>query len=227
MATEGSYTKGIRKRAEILDVAREVFAQEGYRGTTLRQVARLCNLSVMGVMHYFDSKEDLLVQVLRQRDLRDEAAGHAVGQQGNLMSVLERNAEEPGLVALHATMAAAAADPAHPAAAYFKERHDRLMRLAEDAHFGDRTVPGEEERSFFRTTARALLAMADGLQQQWLVDPTVDVAGTMEVLLRQVSGRLQGRRAFWWAGTPVHHVNVLQGFRAGPVPAAGKCDRSV
>ena len=75
MAIRGSYAKGIAKRAEILDVALEVFAVEGYRGTSLRKVASLCNLSLAGVMHYFDSKEDLLVQILRERDDRNEIIG--------------------------------------------------------------------------------------------------------------------------------------------------------
>ncbi|MFJ6415868.1 TetR/AcrR family transcriptional regulator [Paeniglutamicibacter sp. NPDC091659] len=192
MATRGSYAKGIIKRAEILDVALEVFAKEGYRGTSLRKVAHLCNLSLAGVMHYFESKEDLLVQILRKKDLRDEIVGNDVEQQGNLTAVLNRSTQEPGLVALYVTMVAAAADPAHPAAAYFKERYDRLMKLAEDSYYADKPNPTEDELAFFRTMTRASLAMADGLQQQWLVDRDVDVAGTMEAFLQQVRTNVEG-----------------------------------
>ena len=186
MATRGSYAKGIAKRAEILDVALEVFAKEGYRGTSLRKVAHLCSLSLAGVMHYFDSKEDLLVQILRKRDLRDEIDGDDVKQQVNFLEILGRNEEEPGLVALYVTMAAAAVDPEHPAAAYFKERNDRLMKIAEDSYFAARPTPSEEEAAYFRVMTRSSLAMADGLQQQWLVDPTVDVTGTMAIFLDQI-----------------------------------------
>ena len=186
MATRGSYAKGIVKRAEILDVALEVFAKEGYRGTSLRKVAHLCNLSLAGVMHYFESKEDLLVQILRTKDQRDEIVGNDVEQLGNLSAVLNRSTQEPGLVALYVTMAAAASDPAHPAAAYFKERYERLMKLAEESYYQDRPNPTPEELAFFRTMTRASLALADGLQQQWLADRSVDVTGTMEAFLRQV-----------------------------------------
>ncbi|GAA1498334.1 TetR/AcrR family transcriptional regulator [Paeniglutamicibacter kerguelensis] len=195
MATRGSYAKGIVKRAEILDVALEVFAKEGYRGTSLRKVAHLCNLSLAGVMHYFESKEDLLVQILRKKDLRDEIVGNDVVQQGNFTTVLNRNTQEPGLVALYVTMVAAASDPAHPAAAYFKERYDRLMKLAEDSYYEDKPNPTEEELAFFRTMTRASLAMADGLQQQWLVDRNIDVAGTMEIFLQQVRTFVEGAYA--------------------------------
>lgn len=186
MATRGSYAKGIAKRAEILDVALEVFGKEGYRGTSLRKVAHLCNLSLAGVMHYFDSKEDLLVQILRKRDLRDEVSGDDVKQQGKLLEILGRTSEEPGLAALYVTMAAAAVDPEHPAAAYLKERYEHLMEIAEESYFQSRPAPSDEELSYFRTMTRSTLAMADGLQLQWLVDPSVDVAGTMAVFLEQI-----------------------------------------
>ena len=146
-------------------------------------------------MHYFESKEDLLVQILRKKDLRDEIVGNDVVQQGNFTTVLNRNTQEPGLVALYVTMVAAASDPAHPAAAYFKERYDRLMKLAEDSYYEDKPNPTEEELAFFRTMTRASLAMADGLQQQWLVDRNIDVAGTMEIFLQQVRTFVEGAHA--------------------------------
>ena len=186
MATRGSYAKGIAKRAEILDVALEVFAKEGYRGTSLRKVAQLCNLSLAGVMHYFDSKEDLLVQILRKRDLRDEGASSKEELEGNFLASLAKMDDEPGLVALYVTMVAAAVDPNHPAAAYFKERYDRLLKVAEELYYADRPAPSLEERGQFRLMTRSVLAMADGLQQQWLVDPTLDVASTMKLALAQI-----------------------------------------
>lgn len=192
MATRGSYAKGIAKRAEILDVALEVFAKEGYRGTSLRKVAQLCNLSLAGVMHYFDSKEDLLVQILRKRDLRDECTVNEQGisnkeeLEGNFLANLAKMDDEPGLVALYVTMVAAAVDPDHPAAKYFKERYERLLRVSEEVFFANVTEPSLEERGQFRLMTRSVLAMADGLQQQWLVDPTIDVASTMKLAMAQI-----------------------------------------
>lgn len=185
MAIRGSYAKGIAKRAEILDVALEVFAVEGYRGTSLRKVASLCDLSLAGVMHYFDSKEDLLVQILRERDARNEISGTLAEQEGRFEDILGQGPNEPGLIALYVTMAAAAADPAHPAAAYFEERNARLLKLSEDSYYADKPKPSSEELQYFHAMTRMVLATADGLQQQWLVDRSVDVVGTMKLLMEQ------------------------------------------
>ncbi|MBV1778081.1 TetR/AcrR family transcriptional regulator [Paeniglutamicibacter sp. ABSL32-1] len=185
MAIRGSYAKGIAKRAEILDVALEVFAVEGYRGTSLRKVASLCDLSLAGVMHYFESKEDLLVQILRERDARNEIDGTIEEQEGRLADVLGQGHSEPGLIALFVTMAAAAADPEHPAAAYFQERNARLMQISEESYYRDKPRPSEEELEYFRAMTRMVLATADGLQQQWLVDRSLDVVGTMKLLMEQ------------------------------------------
>jgi AcrR family transcriptional regulator len=185
MAIRGSYAKGVAKRAEILDVALEVFAVEGYRGTSLRKVAGLCNLSLAGVMHYFDSKEDLLVQILRERDSRNEINGTLEEQEGRFADVLGQGHNEPGLIALYITMAAAAADPAHPAATYFQERNARLLKLSTDSYYSGKPTPSAEELKYFHAMTRMVLATADGLQQQWLVDRSVDVVGTMKLLMEQ------------------------------------------
>ncbi|MGB9034454.1 MAG: helix-turn-helix domain-containing protein [Paeniglutamicibacter sp.] len=185
MAIRGSYAKGIAKRAEILDVALEVFALEGYRGTSLRKVASLCNLSLAGVMHYFDSKEDLLVQILRRRDARNEITGTLEQQEDRFADVLGQAPSEPGLIALYVTMAAAAANPEHPAAAYFQERNARLLKISEDSYYAGKATPSAEELEYFRTMTRLVLAAADGLQLQWLVDRSIDVVGTMQELMSQ------------------------------------------
>ena len=185
MAIRGSYAKGIAKRAEILDVALEVFAVEGYRGTSLRKVASLCDLSLAGVMHYFDSKEDLLVQILRERDTRNEISGTIEEQEGRFADILGQGHQEPGLIALYVTMAAAAADPEHPAAAYFRERNARLLKISEDSYYADKPSPSAEEIQYLHAVTRMVLATADGLQQQWLVDRSIDVVGTMKLLMEQ------------------------------------------
>ena len=51
MARDGVYAKGRLKREEILDVALEVFSDEGARATSLRTLAARCGLTVAGVRH--------------------------------------------------------------------------------------------------------------------------------------------------------------------------------
>lgn len=47
-------------RQEILEVALELFSQQGYEGTTLRQVAEEMGFSVAAIYYHFKAKDDLL-----------------------------------------------------------------------------------------------------------------------------------------------------------------------
>ncbi|MFZ4841874.1 TetR/AcrR family transcriptional regulator [Mycetocola saprophilus] len=165
--------KGTRQREKILTVALEVFADEGYRGTSLRTVAARCELSLAGVMHYFESREDLLVQILQRRDDVDAATISAEHPIRDFIAVLEANTTRPGLVELFVTMSAAASSPDHPAAAYFRERYARIVdELCEFLdQRGDTRPLADRARD-----ARALIALADGLQQQWVTNRTLSIA---------------------------------------------------
>lgn len=182
----GRYAKGIEKREEILRTALEVFARDGYRGTSLRTVAERCGLSPAGLLHYFDSREDMLTQVLVARD--DEAAGQFDGDAwAGLRRIVHRDKAQPGLVALFVTLAAAARDPSHPAHEPLAARYERLLaRAAQEIR--DRQEAGVvDARLDPDAVARLVVAVADGAQLRWLVDPTADLAGPLGTL-----GRLLG-----------------------------------
>lgn len=48
----------------VLLAALELFVTTGYHGTTVRDVARKCGMSVSGMYHYHPSKQDMLVRIL-------------------------------------------------------------------------------------------------------------------------------------------------------------------
>ncbi|MFD7922644.1 TetR/AcrR family transcriptional regulator [Streptomyces sp. NPDC059740] len=183
MPKRGPYEKGEAKRAEILRVALEIFAAEGYRGTSLRKVAAACDLSLPGLMHYFASKEDLLTQVLRMRDETARLRQVGEGDAGQVHEVIQEAVKTPGLVELFVSMAAAASDPAHPAHAHFAERYPLLreratavVQQAMDEGRYVRAVPPER-------VANLLIAVIDGIQLQWLIDRTVDMEQPFDDLL--------------------------------------------
>jgi AcrR family transcriptional regulator len=178
MAKRGPYRKGEAKRSEILATALQIFAAEGYRGTSLRKVAAQCGLSMPGIMHYFSSREDLLTQVLMKRD-EEARARHGSGLTlPTALEVLGENQRTPGLVELFVSLAAAASDTSHPAHAFFDGRY-RAFRatLAERIARAQRAgrirsdVPAER-------LATLLLAVADGVQLQWMTDRTIDMRQT-------------------------------------------------
>jgi len=189
MAKRGPYEKGEAKRSEILHAALEIFAAEGYRGTSLRKVAAKCNLSLPGLMHYFDSKEDLLTQVLRMRDETARVRQVERDDPKSYREIIREGANTPGLVELFVSMAAAASDPAHPAHAHFAERYPVLrervadfVRARADEGRINTSIPPERLAVLF-------IAVADGIQLQWLIDRSTDMEQPIEDLMRILDPR--------------------------------------
>lgn len=68
-AGDGDERKGRKGRAtaeRILDVAEEVFAEKGYEGATLRDVAKAAGLRTPSLYNHFDSKDALYAAVLER-----------------------------------------------------------------------------------------------------------------------------------------------------------------
>ena len=61
------------RRAQIIDEATRLIGERGYYGFTLQQVADACGVTVAGVLHHAGTKERLLLDVVEERDRRDEA----------------------------------------------------------------------------------------------------------------------------------------------------------
>lgn len=186
----GPYRAGRVRRREIIDAATEVFAAEGYRGGSLRDIARSLDLSPGLIVHHFGSKEQLLVAVLEAKDLstklgveRGPLPGHFAG---SLVEVVAANELRPGLLLLFATLAAEAVHPEHPAHEFFVRRYARLTgyiaeRLTEEAAQGrwTPTAPTHE-------VASMILAAMDGLQTQWLLGRDFPMATRFADMLRHL-----------------------------------------
>lgn len=186
MARRGSYAKGIAKREEILTVALDLVAQQGFRRTSIKDIADAVGLTQAGLLHYFDSKDELWVEILRRRDEIDLAHDwHAEDPAALLAAIVRHNTEVPGLVQMFVNLSAAAAtDPEHPAHEYFRERYERSRRdlsadfraMQQDGRLRADVDPVE--------LTSVLLAVSDGMQIQWLYDPTRDMAQHVELVAR-------------------------------------------
>jgi len=49
-----------RRLAKLLDHAAHIFCEKGYAGASMRDLSRAAGMSLAGLYHYFESKEDLL-----------------------------------------------------------------------------------------------------------------------------------------------------------------------
>ncbi len=189
MAQRGSYAKGIAKREEILTTALQVIAREGYRGASVKELADAVGLSQAGLLHYFDSKDELFTEILRKRDELDLETYRAEGDVDPLrafLRVMRHNAEVPGLVELYTRLAAEASDHAHPAHRFFSERraamHTLFDGMIEQGKSAGRYPTDLDTASF----GIVVNAVADGLQTMWLQDPTIDMASELERLLESL-----------------------------------------
>ncbi|MCU1680892.1 MAG: transcriptional regulator [Amycolatopsis sp.] len=162
-SSRGPYAKGLAKRAEILRVALEAYAKAGSAGPTLKSIAESVQLTEAGVLHYFGSKDELLVAILQARDASASERYDLTTYDG-VFDYLNDVVRTPGLARLFVEMTAAASQPDHPAAAFMEDHAKGVRELIT-------TLLGREDDS----AARILLAVTDGLQIQWLRDPTLDV----------------------------------------------------
>ncbi|GAA3140624.1 AcrR family transcriptional regulator [Kribbella aluminosa] len=62
--TPGRRPGGPDTRGEILDAARESFADKGFAATSMRAVARRAGVDAALVHHYFDSKDELFIEAM-------------------------------------------------------------------------------------------------------------------------------------------------------------------
>ncbi|GGR89819.1 TetR family transcriptional regulator [Streptomyces humidus] len=171
------------RRAEIVRAALAVIAERGYRGASMAAVAERVGLTQQGLLHHFPTKDALLVAVLRERDQWD-ALPDTRWRVDLLASLVEYNAMRPGVVQTFSALLGESVTEGHPAREYFTERYTRVrasMAAALRAEYGDRLPNGlTPER-----TAPLLVAVMDGLQYQWLLDPeSVDMPGAFRDFLR-------------------------------------------
>lgn len=155
------------RRLLILDTSMAIVSEEGFKGLSLREVARRCGMSAPGLMHYYPDMPTLLMALLERRDEIDEIAlGDRLADATDLRSVLDRvvdyNADHPAPAQMYAMVQAEALDQNHPARAYFEGRSTRWS-AAVGRLLGPDAVPTE--------LLRILPAVLDGLQMHWLLNP--------------------------------------------------------
>ena len=57
-------------KEKLLEVAASLFASRGFRGTSIRDIAREMDMSISNIYHYFGNKEGLLLEILKHASIR-------------------------------------------------------------------------------------------------------------------------------------------------------------
>ncbi|MGW4098506.1 MULTISPECIES: TetR/AcrR family transcriptional regulator [unclassified Mycobacterium] len=194
MPAVGRYAKGEVKRAEIKAAALALLERDGEAGASMRLIAKEAGISLAGVMHYFPTRDLLLTEIQRDGDAKFEEwyrnsdvdidPGEALAQ------AMVDKASKPGSGTVYLSLAAAAAiDPSHPAAQYLRERYVRIRDVVADyvrRRQAAGTLPEYVDAEF---VAAALISAADGIQIQWMSDPSIDMGGHVRAVWERLLSR--------------------------------------
>jgi len=184
----GAYAKTAERRRTILATALEVFAESGFRGASIREIASRVGMTDTGVLHHFGGKGKLLLEVVKQKEDEDaEALGDPY-----LRDLVAKNGTRSGTVRLFTTLSAESTDPEHPAHDHFVNRYESVRahvteRLAQESA-GGRISPTVDPS----LAARIMLAVMDGLQIQWLLDPSLEMDAAYNDFVDHYFGNVDG-----------------------------------
>jgi AcrR family transcriptional regulator len=189
------FAKGEDRRQRIMAVAERLLARNGWRSTSLAQIAKEAGVTPAGLLHHFESKEQLLNAVLGARDADDDA--HADYHSGDLITELSRVPERferaPELIGTFTVLLVENIAPDAPL-------HDRMHKRYRDAVdiITDIIKRGQSDGSFrpdFDAVSKAveILAFINGMETLWLLDPSIPLTevfkGYAESLRRELAPR--------------------------------------
>jgi AcrR family transcriptional regulator len=169
--------KGEDRRQRILAVAQRLLTRNGWRNTTLAQIAGEAGVTPAGLLHHFESKDQLLHAVLDARDLDDDS--HA-DRAGDLLVEIARVADRfdraPEMLGTFTVLLAESILPDAPL-------HDRMLaRQREAIDIVAELIRLGQADGRYRTDidpaikAVEILAFVHGMETIWLLDPSIPLS---------------------------------------------------
>jgi AcrR family transcriptional regulator len=165
------------RREEILQEATTLFGIHGFRGTTLSLVAEAVGLTEPGLLHYFPNKVNLLQSVLEYRDQQDEEKIIKMFQDDNpplfegFKKLVAENEKKPELVRLFTVLVGESFRKEHPSHTYFVNRYTNAKKQSSEYLSNYLERRGLAPDCDIDQLAALILAVMDGLQIQWLLNP--------------------------------------------------------
>ena len=166
-----------QRKEQVIRAAIRFFGQNGYHGARLADIAKAAGVTEPGLLHHYSSKEQLLMDVLAERDRIDRerfnpsGRGAAGDLLASLQSLVEYNQTVPGLVQLFTVLVAESIDEQHPGHEFFMRRYQfvrqrnlEALRQAQKRGEVRDDIPAED-------LLVLVFGLMDGLQIQWLYEP--------------------------------------------------------
>ncbi|OFL64142.1 MULTISPECIES: TetR/AcrR family transcriptional regulator [unclassified Brevibacterium] len=188
----------------ILRAALSCFADKGFHGTSIRQIADRAGLSVPGLYHHWKSKYDLLLAVIRYAMTDLAARSDLAEEQAGASSAEQLDAYVECMVLFHAKnqqlafVAASELRSIHPDdrpdyVALRDAQHARLSRIVQrGAADGEFSVP------YPREAVTAVISMCTGISQWYRADGPLrpeQLAGRFRHIARGAVGAVRSGSA--------------------------------
>ena len=198
--------KGDDRKARILEVAERLLARNGWRSTSLAQIAREAGVSPAGLLHHYESKEHLLNAVLDARDRDDDEHADRTGDLiTEIFKVAERFDRSPELVGTFTVLIAENIHPDAPLHGRLVARQQAAVAIVADL------IDRAQRAGVYRhdvdpaTKAVEILAFVNGMETAWLLDPSIPLGdvfkGYAQTLARDLEptdgSRTRGTASTW------------------------------
>jgi AcrR family transcriptional regulator len=182
--------RGEQSREAILQAAERHFGEFGYRAVSTAAIANDAQISDPGLLHHFGSKDGLLMALLNRRYSVDaeklRASERLSGEQlvETLGTIVRENEGKRDEVKLTMVLLGESIPHQHPGHEYFQMRYVRARAMFA-RHVKELQRRGELSSDLDpEALASVIIAVLDGLQMQWLLDPTVDMSQAASSFLR-------------------------------------------
>ncbi len=167
------YQVGIRTETRILDATRELLAEEGIEGTTLKAICDRAGVRAGSFYNLFPSKEQAIMRVARDAiravDPDPEQAG--TDSLDDLVEAYIRFiTDQPELARVYLQIGVSGSNDDSAARRFLRHHVRRVERFAETIR---RENPGVT-RDEATMTAEVLLGALDGLAFRWVLDQAFD-----------------------------------------------------
>lgn len=186
----------------MLDEALRLFGSSGYAATSLSDIAAAAEISKAGLLHHFRSKEELFVEVLRQRQQADSAALALPDELGLWEALrgwvrhLGTSSTRRDLAALNVAVSGEVLQMGQVARKWKEEQLETkvgqlVTHLEHAKSVGELSLEAPSVQ-----IARSLVALADGLLVQWYCGTgasqergATDLVGELRLYIDMVEAR--------------------------------------
>lgn len=201
-AKRGPYAKTRHRRAAIAAAALELVNERGDARVGIAEVAERAGVTEATVTYHFPTRDHVLVAALEEADDVNRRVFENAGMQDMDISdvvaaLATTSASHPHRMRLYTSQAANAADPDHPAHAWFTKHQKGTREYFAWVIRRDQSRGRAHEDVDPEQFAQQMIALWDGLQMQKLADPSLDLPAQVTDAYKRLArvDLIQARRA--------------------------------